>query len=702
MPLSLPSLDSRTFEELQAEGRRMIPRHAPEWTDHNASDPGITLMELFAWLTEAALYRLDRLPEASYRAFLHLLGLTPNPAGVASTVLRFGIVPAALSARSAGGLTLPAGIQVEDPMRSLRFQTTQAVYVSPARLEAVLTASGDRLANGTRANDRSGTHFSPLGPLPDSGDALYLGFDAPLGDAGARMDMHVWTADPIEDETTRKRLVDEAEALLEAASRACPPGRLPNVPDWRSHYGARTKWEYYTTDGTWSCLDGVTDETRALSLSGPVRFTIPNDHAAGGPAANLYFIRCRLACGRYECPPQIDRIAVNTARARHAADVPTEERLGISDGTAGQVYRLLQVPVVAGSTRLRLAANGTDEPEWMEVANWDRIGPHEEAYRLDPASGEIHFGDGRAGRVPREGVRIDARYAAGGGPDGNVAAGSLTRLPEGDPNADLVPGWDTIGPALRVEQPFPAAGGWAAESLADAQGRAVDELARRCRAVTLEDFVTLALETPGVPIARAHALVDHHPSMPCVEAAGCVTVVAVPRCPEPAPTPGACFLKAVARYLHRRRTVTTEVSVVGPTYRQIAVRARIHAAAGSPTRAADALAALDAFFHPLTGGPVGGGWPFGRNVYRSEVLALLQDLPGILHVDAIRLDSGTGCAEPCIEPGAEPCGGGCGGGCEGDCGGARCGHCEEVTLCPGELVASGRHHIELISEDEWS
>ena len=74
MALQLPVLDNRTYDELVAEGRRLIPRHAPGWTDHNASDPGITLLELFAWLTETSIYRLDRLSEASYRSFLHLLG----------------------------------------------------------------------------------------------------------------------------------------------------------------------------------------------------------------------------------------------------------------------------------------------------------------------------------------------------------------------------------------------------------------------------------------------------------------------------------------------------------------------------------------------------------------------------------------------------------------------------------------------------
>jgi hypothetical protein len=76
MPLPVPNLDDRTFADLVAEGRSMIPRYAPEWTNYNPSDPGITLLELFAWLTEMILYRLNQVPEEHYRVFLELIGVS--------------------------------------------------------------------------------------------------------------------------------------------------------------------------------------------------------------------------------------------------------------------------------------------------------------------------------------------------------------------------------------------------------------------------------------------------------------------------------------------------------------------------------------------------------------------------------------------------------------------------------------------------
>lgn len=73
MPLPIPSLDDRTFEQLVAEGRALIPRHSPAWTNHNMSDPGITLLELFAFLTESAIFQADQLPATTLEAFLRLI-----------------------------------------------------------------------------------------------------------------------------------------------------------------------------------------------------------------------------------------------------------------------------------------------------------------------------------------------------------------------------------------------------------------------------------------------------------------------------------------------------------------------------------------------------------------------------------------------------------------------------------------------------
>ena len=87
MPLPVPNLDDRTFEQLVTEGRSLIPRYSQEWTNHNPSDPGMTLLELFAYLTETAIFQLNQVPGATIEQFLRLLAVCrERPAGVKETL----------------------------------------------------------------------------------------------------------------------------------------------------------------------------------------------------------------------------------------------------------------------------------------------------------------------------------------------------------------------------------------------------------------------------------------------------------------------------------------------------------------------------------------------------------------------------------------------------------------------------------------
>src|SRR6266851_7614421 len=85
MSLPVPNLDDRSWKQIVDEAVRLIPRYCPEWTNHNVSDPGITLLELFAWMTEMVIYQLNQVPEAMHWHFLEMVGvqrLPPVPATV--------------------------------------------------------------------------------------------------------------------------------------------------------------------------------------------------------------------------------------------------------------------------------------------------------------------------------------------------------------------------------------------------------------------------------------------------------------------------------------------------------------------------------------------------------------------------------------------------------------------------------------------
>jgi hypothetical protein len=641
MTLPHVRLDDRNWNELVAQARALIPSSAPGWTDHNAHDPGITLAELFAWLSEMLVYQLDRVSPALMRSFLRAMGSGPTPATVASTQI-------AVDRRLAATTLLPAGTEVTDSGSTIAFETAHALTLSPAWLEGGPDEQTDRgwlvsEVGGIRqrlANGMPGQSFWALGSAPRPGDALELGFDVLPAAPASELSLYVWTDSWESDGDERRRLVAEWSH------------------SWRRHPSARTVWEFW--DGAaWQSLEVRADETRALTLSGGVKLVGSNRHVAG-PDDSRFWIRCRLDAGEYSCPPRLLAVAINAVGVRHSRAIPGPRPFVTSRGDPNLAMELGDAPIIPGSTKLRVtAADGTTDDGWIEVSEWDLTGPDDAHYRLDELRGTIAFGDGRVGRVPAAGSRISLLNGnTGGGPDGNVKAGILSKFVDA-----------TI--ACGIVQPFPARGGALRETVDQAHGRTLAMLDEAARAITTSDIERLVSRVPGAPVARAQTLPNYHPRFPCIPAPGALTVLVVPPCGRP-PAPPQGLLLAVHRYLERRRPLTLELFVIGPVYVPVTVSARLHVAAGTNAAALPRLAQrlLDDFFDPLVGGPDGTGWPFGRPVLATELLALLGGVPGVLFVDELRLARQNG------DPAS----------------------CSTVSLCPTELVASQQHAITIVAE----
>lgn len=128
MTIQIPVLDDRSHDQLVAEARARIPVHTPEWTNLNASDPGVTILELFAFLTDNLLYRSNRIPEANRLKFLSMLGIalqppTPGRGLITVTNAKGPLEPA---------LALPVGTEVQ--AGPVRFATTTATAVLPVTI----------------------------------------------------------------------------------------------------------------------------------------------------------------------------------------------------------------------------------------------------------------------------------------------------------------------------------------------------------------------------------------------------------------------------------------------------------------------------------------------------------------------------------------------------------------------------------------
>ena len=174
MPLELnePTFD-RTFEEIYRELRSRIPRYTPEWTNFNDSDPGITLLQLFAWLAEMTLYRMNQMPRKNYLKFAQLLGLQLAPARPATVRLVFAPKPSERPSTIKSGSRYSAQVEGAPPVI---FETAQASTSSPRRSRRCSSSPTGRRRRSSFRHCPPVEIFYPFGRNPEPEDTLYLGF----------------------------------------------------------------------------------------------------------------------------------------------------------------------------------------------------------------------------------------------------------------------------------------------------------------------------------------------------------------------------------------------------------------------------------------------------------------------------------------------------------------------------------------------
>lgn len=631
MPLQSPNLDDRNFAQIVAEARALIPRYAPEWTDHNESDPGITLLELFAWMTEMLIYRLNQVPERNYIEFLKLLGIELEPAHPAKAELSF-----TLARNDVDTVIVPKGTQVSVADTSgaggppLVFELDDALVALGAQLKAVQSYDGFSYSVETRKNGAAGQWFYPFGPHAREGSALLLGFDSSLNFTSSQVNLavYVYTQDLIPEG-------HHCDLDLEGAP----------VP-------ATLMWEYWG-GRFWQPFEIDRDETRAFTRSGHIYFTGPGADlkrsVLGQVADNIFWIRARLEASTYETAPKLEAIQTNTATATQALTM-RDEILGGSSARPDQSFKLSSAPVVAREKpeqvrrkdgilvtieSLRLEIDeGQGFEVWQEVSDFFASEPDDPHYVLDRTTGEINFGDGQHGRIPvanpsNPNTNIVAReYRYGGGKRGNAGAGVITELQT------------AVEGVSSVTNMRGASGGSDEETLVDAKLRAPQALKSKNRAVTAEDFEFLAKETPGARVRRAKALPLVHPKIPGTQIPGVITVIVVPDSDLPRPVPSPATLTLVCEHLNLHRLLTSEVYVVPPTYRLVKVAADIVAKPDADLAEVKrgVEEALTNYFHPFRGGENQTGWDFGGEIFYSDVYRVVLQTRGVARIRDNQLD----------------------------------------------------------------
>jgi predicted phage baseplate assembly protein len=611
MTLPAPNLDDRRFQELVDEAKRLVQQRCPEWTDHNLSDPGVTLIELFAWMTDQVVYRLNRVPDRNYVKFLELIGVRLFPPVAARTGVTFW-----LSAPQADTVRIPAGTEVATRRvgneEAVSFTTTEDLPIPPCQLTALGSSIAEGEVRDHLAGIESGQGFFCFDQVPKPGDTLLVGLSnaVPSCAVGLRFDC-------------------EIEGL------GVDPRRPPLT------------WEAWTGD-TWERCELDRDGTGGLNRAGDVVLHVPPDHVVSVISAQRAgWLRCRVVetvegQPAYGASPKVTGLSTftmgGTAQTTHAEAIQGEI-LGVSEGVPGQRYSLKHLPVVAADGARVLEVGGEDGwQEWTEVPHFAESDPESLHFVLDAAGGEVLLGpavrerDGslrKYGAVPPKGAILRLRsYATGGGHRGNVARGALSILKSSIPYIST------------VENRHPARGGVDGEDLENAKVRGPLALRTGGRAVTTEDYEALAREV-APDTARIRCVETAAP-----EDSGVARVLVVPAATEEDGrirfdqlVPSEELVRRIAAYLDERRVIGSRVVVEPALFQGVTIVAKILARPRTSAERLEAEArnALYDYFNPVRGGPDGGGWPFGRTVHVGEVYAVLQRLKGTELVEEARL-----------------------------------------------------------------
>ena len=522
MALPVPNLDDRTAQQIVDEAKRRINQYCQEWTDHNVSDPGITLIELFAWMTELLIYRTNQVPTKNYIKFLELLGIKLEAPKAAQAPVTFYLSKAVDTPEKITEGTEVATIRTEaNPAIVFTTQETRSIY--PTKIKGIYSRRiRDGVANwtsysalqlehgqGYEAQVFPGRTRGNETEPPRTDDAFYVAFESEVlddDDKPCDLSDHV-IAISVQCPPTGAGVVNPAELLLWEVSQNRADG------------------------GRWGKCIVESDTTGGFNYPGEIILRFPRFDAREeelsrdqNGSVKAYWLRCRLsdkqsnAQGQpfpdaYNRSPILRQLRVEsrgiTINARHAVTVKNE-RIGVSDGTAGQRFKLLNTPLLARDAKKCVLKvyrpNGEELATFSEQRDFADTGEKSPVFTLDNLDGALTFGpalpqpDGTVYRFgvipPKDAVLVFTQYQYGGGRNGNVRPGELSVLKQSN---------STIAPYIsRVTNHLAAVGGEDAQSLDDAMVRAPRQLRAQERAVTQDDYEVLAREIPGV--ARAHCV----------------------------------------------------------------------------------------------------------------------------------------------------------------------------------------------------
>ena len=657
------NLDDQTFEEIMELVLGRVPWIAPEWTDHNAHDPGITILELMAWYKEMQQFHLNMVTDSMRGKLLKLLGLRPEPEKAA----RCFIDAAGFGRRELARLETPEGTP---------FELLSAIEGS-AVLAAVFAEDN---ATG-RVTDVTGMLGQPeisLMPFAYGGaeTSLLIGFET--DDRLTSLDLwfditedRAVTRNPFMDDRQQPRVIewsfvgsgvvtplkDDTHALSASGyvSLEVPPAwRKSKVGDKelkfiRLHLTDPGCEEIVRMRTVSASMHEVSQQETWSNLRG---FTFGNHSGAevrledelSNDGMVYVFIRTgsdKLRQVEYEELRDDAPSVLGKARGRiilvdaSEAVVDGQENLFVVSIDQMRIQELIypstglpnmevQLPL-GGRTvlteRIGLICDTLDDDGeirptiWRYTEDLRACSPEDRVFSFDSSRECLVFGDGGHGSiVPRgEGAILITPLVLSYCGAGNAPEGRMNFVSDG------------------IEARNTAAyGGAAAQTMGEAGRAFLLKLEKSGTCASERDYERAALGTPGLRVAAARAVAGYDPDEPTgVSRIPVVTVIAVPYSSAERPMPDKRFIETVRRYIETLRPICTQVKVIAPRYAPIGFTAQVRA---DTPNVEEKLRAAAADYMRLSKTRA-----IGDSVVRNDLAARLMKIEGVYKIERLEL-----------------------------------------------------------------
>lgn len=677
--LPLPNLDNENFEDIFLDARRQIPGITSEWTDFNYHDPGITLLQLLAWLKEMQQFYIDGIGDVHRLKYLKLLNYSPyKTKSAAANVSISGIN---------NDIQLLKGMKFS--ANGIIFEASRNHMLLGNAIKCMQYVKGSRYVDISHVIDGNGAvgiSEYMFGQKPACGDSFMIGFEKELPVAET---IDIYAQLFYEKSVSRNPVNNEVYPL------------------------AVLKWEYWS-EGEWREIILQRDETYGFIKDGFIQLAIDSkmtEEVFGGCCQKLYWIRCTILKCNYDLAPRLANLTINMVEVSQRdtkceilnianglldntylslyggnneiqiscgrglwekyegtlkasaedhvhkqsflEDIQNNSRndmriicrsgeeagyiIGSSTGYPAQNFDIPFENILEDDIRIQVGIFEDSRILWQDWTRTEDLltrSMEDQCFELDLKNNIIKFGDGMHGAIPSRGtdnIRIIS-CATSLGIRGNVKNEEINSIASEDEK--LLAYFETAV----IHNAGYADGGRNSESIDDAVQRFRKDFSRVSRAITCQDYETLVMETPGLIIQKAHAIPNYKKGIGYLENgsdSNCITL-AVKAYSDQTPLPelNEAYMKNIKNHINGYRLVTTEVEIISPCYIGIDVFCSVQ---GKPYYK-DIKNILNNFFMKEFDA-INGKRNFGQDIEYGDIYGKIESLDCIKKVIGLTLDT---------------------------------------------------------------